>query len=144
SQNGPGIAVGDVDGNGLDDFYISGSAGEEGVFFLQQENGQFSTSTELIKETYPGQEELGVLLFDADNDNDLDLYIVGGSYEHSPQAEEHQDRLYINDGTGNFTLDSEALPVMISNGSAVKAADFDKDGDLDLLITGNVIPGQYP
>lgn len=145
TQSGPGIAVGDVDGNGFDDFYIGGSAGNKGVFFLQDSRGEFSSTTDNIKlPEDKKQEDMGVLLFDADNDKDPDLYIVSGSYEYRSGAKEHQDRLYINNGKGQFAIDSTALPDFYASGSCVKAADYDRDGDLDLFVGGSVIPGRYP
>jgi len=141
TQNGPGIAVGDVNGDGLDDFYVAGSAGKEGSLFLQTAEGVFNQSTPKVDSA---SEELGVLLFDADNDGDLDLYAVSGSYEFQPESEELQDKFYRNNGSGKFLLDQSALPEMRSSGSCVKAADYDQDGDLDLIVGGRVIPGSYP
>lgn len=145
TQSGPGIAAGDIDGNGQDDVFIGGSAGETGVFFLQNSSGTFNSTTNAIKLSQDkAQEDMGVLLFDADNDSDLDLYVTSGSYEYQPDAEEHKDRLYINDGKGFFEEDTMALPQQFASGSCVKAADYDQDGDLDLFIGGSVIPGRYP
>jgi hypothetical protein len=103
SQYGPGIAVGDVDNNGFDDFYISGSPGRQGVFFMQDAKGHFSMDTKrFIQNNAPQSQELGVLLFDADNDKDLDLYVVTGSYELPANHPANQDRLYLNNGKGSF------------------------------------------
>jgi hypothetical protein len=145
SQYGPGIAVGDIDGNGYDDFYIGGSAGNKGTFFLQDQEEYFKIDTNRI--TYESNiptEEMGVLLFDADNDGDQDLYAVAGSYELSPKHPGNQDKLYLNNGKGLFKEDYSAVPEETANGSCVRAADFDKDGDLDLFVGGRSVSGAYP
>jgi enediyne biosynthesis protein E4 len=145
SQYGPGIAVGDIDKNGFDDIYLGGTSGNPGVFFLQDENGNFRIDKTLIpRHENELQEEMGVLLFDADNDGDNDLYTVSGSYEIPPGNAAAQDRLFLNDGKGKFSLQANALPTELTNGSCVRAADFDKDGDLDLFVGGRVVSGAYP
>ncbi len=144
TQYGPGIAVGDIDGNKLDDFYVGGAAGRAGTFFLQQTNGKFTSSTTQYTPNPKSEEDLGSLLFDADNDGDLDLYVVSGSYEFREDAPQLQDRLYRNNGRGKFSLDAAALPEIHTNKSSVKAADYDQDGDLDLFVGGRVISGKYP
>lgn len=141
SQNGPGIAVGDVTGNGLDDFYIGGAAGFSGKVYYQVEPGKFE-SRDL---TGPKPEEdMGCLFFDADQDGDLDLYIVSGGSDYAETSKNYQDRLYVNDGKGNFALDPTAIPDILSSGSCVVAADYDQDGDLDLFVGGRITPGKYP
>ncbi|MEM9673196.1 MAG: VCBS repeat-containing protein, partial [Bacteroidota bacterium] len=144
TQSGPGVAVGDVNGDGRDDFYVAGSAGKLGQFYLQSADGNFNQSTGLLVNPDSLSEELGVLLFDADGDGDRDLYTVSGSYEFQPDGEELQDHFYRNNGRGQFVLDEAALPELRSSGSCVKAADYDQDGDLDLFVGGRVIPGSYP
>jgi hypothetical protein len=83
-------------------------------------------------------------LFDADGDDDLDLYIASGGYEMEPGASSYQDRFYVNDGKGNFSLDSTALPQNLTSKFCVRAADYDRDGDLDLFVSGRVEPWNYP
>ncbi len=141
SQNGPGLAVGDIDGDGLEDFYVGGSKNYPGIWFTQQENGDFHQDTMWLDAEY---EDMGCLLFDADGDSDLDLYVVSGGSEVLDTGTYYQDRLYFNDGRGNFQPDREALPTMSSSGSCVTGNDFDRDGDVDLFIGGRVWPGRYP
>ena len=140
SQIGPGLAVGDVDGNGLDDIYIAGAAQRGGTFFLQQPSGSFRRKDRPAKEP----EETGVLLFDADNDSDLDLYAVHGSTEFGRNETRYQDSLYLNDGRGNFRVALGSLPNTMASGSCVVATDFDQDGDLDLFVGGRVVPQRFP
>ena len=144
SQYGPGIAVGDVDNNGYDDFYLGGSAGNSGVFFMQNANGKFTMDSTRLGTQQAAEEDMGVLLFDADNDHDLDLYVVSGTYELPPNHPTSQDRLYINNGRGRFQKSVNALPQERTNGSCVRAADFDQDGDLDLFVGGRSVSGTYP
>lgn len=143
SQAGPGIAVGDVNGDQLEDFIVGGSSLYDATLFIQKQNGSFTTLP-FGKTAEKKSEDEGLLLFDADNDNDLDLYVVSGSYEGEASDARYQDRLYSNDGKGKFTLNSNTLPRTIASGSCVRAGDYDADGDLDLFIGGRVVAGSYP
>jgi enediyne biosynthesis protein E4 len=142
TQTGPGITVGDLNNDGLDDFVVGGSAQFPAWKFIQTSAGKFN-SAQVIKGDKPN-EDTGLLLFDVDRDGDLDLYCVSGSYEFELGSPNYIDRLYINDGLGNFKQEKEALQGTDASGSCVRAADFDEDGDLDLFIGGRTPPGRYP
>jgi len=145
SQLGPGMAWGDVDGDGDDDAFIGGSAGFEGLLFLNQGNGQFNNALQSCFTYDVRSEDMGSLFIDFDRDGDLDLYVVSGGVECRPGDVLLRDRLYINDGTGNFQKGSlDLLPDIRSSGSVVAAADIDGDSHLELFIGGRIVPGKYP
>lgn len=142
SKNGPGITVADVNGDGLDDFYVGGAAGYSGALFLQKGNNIFERGKLAgIDSLY---EDMGVLFFDADGDTDLDLYVASGGSENIKDSPMYRDHLYLNDGRGNFSYDDSILPDIRQSGSSVAAADYDHDGDLDLFVGGRIVPGEYP
>ncbi len=168
SQLGPGLAWGDMDGDGDDDLFVGGAAGQVGQVSLNKGQGQFESVPSIGQAFNQDRpcEDMASLLFDADSDGDLDLYVVSGGVECDPNDPVLGDRLYLNDGEANFTdrplekrhlkikergvsendleMVPGSLPVVHDSGSVVAAADFDQDGDLDLFIGGRSIPGRYP
>src|SRR5439155_1366836 len=145
SRHGPPIAVADVNGDGLDDVFIGGTAGVPGKLFLQRRDGSFVESTQGQPWAADKQyEDWGAAFFDANGDGRPDLYVASGGYQLSPVSRLLQDRLYVNRGGGRFVRDSQALPAMPTSTAAVAAGDFTGDGKLDLFVGGRLTPRNYP
>jgi len=144
STEGPRLTSGDVNNDGLTDVFIGGAKDSPGKLYIQKHDGSFVYQPDACFEADKQCEDIGVLLFDADQDGDQDLYVVSGGNEFSKDAPELQHRLYINDGKGNFAKGEGRLPKMLTSGSCVRAADIDNDGDLDLFVGGRLVPGAYP
>ncbi len=144
SSFGPGLATGDVNNDGLEDVFLGASYGASGALFLQNENGQFDQSDSAPWMIDKMCEDLDAAFLDVDNDGDLDLYVVSGGNEYFPESISYQDRLYLNDGDGNFTKSKTNLPLFKESGACVRPFDFDQDGDLDLFVGGRHVPHQYP
>ncbi|WP_018615159.1 VCBS repeat-containing protein [Segetibacter koreensis] len=146
SEYSPALAVGDVDGNGLDDIIAGGAISNSPVALLQKKDGSFLQKNILSNADYSLKQgdDRGVTLFDADGDGDLDMYVASGGYEMNPNSNRYHDVLYVNNGIGDFSIDTAALPKNLTSKSCVRVADYDNDGDLDLFVAGRVEPGHYP
>ena len=143
SRQGPKAAVGDINGDGLEDVVVGGTQDHPSQVYLQQNNGSFIRKEEPIFNQFVDFEDDAILLFDADNDGDLDLLIGPGGNNVQPNSRQTQIRFFRNDGKGNFTLDASAFPSNGANISLAAAYDFDNDGDLDLFVGGLSVPGNY-
>ncbi len=132
STAGPKVAVADVNGDGLDDLYVCGAKLQPGELFVQDKMGSFTSASRQVLSADSVCEDVDAVFFDADGDTDMDLYVASGGNEFYGKAVQLDDRLYINDGSGNFTK-STGLPPLPENKSCVRVSDFDGDGDMDVF-----------
>jgi hypothetical protein len=147
SNLGPGMAWGDIDGDGDQDFVVGGACGSETRVYMDHGNKHTSPVRFMTNQFLSDVESevLGCLLIDVDGDKDLDLYTASGSVEKPLGDPAYRDRLYLNDGEGSFSpAPPNDIPNISTSSGTVSAADFDHDGDLDLLVGERVIPGKYP
>jgi len=143
STKGPKLAVADVNGDGLDDFYVGGAKWQAGKLFIQQPNGTFRASTQAAVAADSLSEDIGASFFDANGDGHPDLFVVSGGNEFWGEADALRPRLYLNDGRGNFQRARNALPDIFENGSCVAVGDFNGDGRPDLFIGSRVVSRSY-
>ena len=136
------LVIGDVNNDGLDDFYVGNAKGEKAALFIQKENGKFTETNQKLFNLEKEFEDTDAKFIDIDNDNDLDLYITSGGYEVETNNKLLQDRIYINNGKGRFKKGE--LPTALTNTKGIAFADFDKDGEQDIFVGSRVKHGQYP
>ncbi|MDH3652222.1 MAG: FG-GAP-like repeat-containing protein, partial [Saprospiraceae bacterium] len=144
STLGPNLSVGDINQDGKSDLFIGGTAGIAGQLYVQSDNGTFSGVRQAALINDRLYEDMGSVFIDVDKDGDLDLYVVSGGNEFEAGSKSYQDRLYLNDGTGQLTSAPDKVPELTTSGGKVRACDFDEDGDEDLLVLGRHIPWSYP
>ncbi len=147
SREGPALAVGDVNKDGLDDFFIGGAHGSPGALYLQDKNGNFNATEQKAFERDKMYEDVDAVFFDADGDGSLELYVVSGGYAFRENSREYQDRLYTVSGyiggTPTYKRTTGDLQAIAEDGSCVRAADFDRDGDIDLFVGSRAVAGKY-
>src|SRR5690606_11125057 len=142
SREGPGLALGDVDGDGLDDLYMANALKDTSHIWIQNLDGSFLKGPAMPKSW--NYEQQGCIMADFNNDGRLDLYVAGAGNGLPLQDEIYQDQLYLGTADGTFKLAADHLPKMISSTATVNAADFDADGDLDLFVGSRLKPNSYP
>ncbi|WP_276485394.1 VCBS repeat-containing protein [Paraflavitalea pollutisoli] len=145
SFNTPCLVKGDVNGDGLEDIYAGASGGQAARLYLQQPGGRFTRSQQSAFDADKNHEDADAVFFDANGDGHIDLYVASGGYHHFlPDDGILQDRLYLNNGKGQFTKSNDALPLLHVSKSCVRVQDINGDGAADLFVGGRVVPGRYP
>jgi hypothetical protein len=142
SQEGPSLAVGDINGDGNEDVFIGGAKGQSAKIYLNKGNNSFSVTAQKALDTDAKFEDTAASFFDADGDGDLDLLVGSGGNERT-SPENYQNRLYLNNGKGVFAKSTTTLPSASTNVSVIAPYDFDNDGDVDVFVGSRSVPGVY-
>ncbi|MBX2945447.1 MAG: VCBS repeat-containing protein [Cyclobacteriaceae bacterium] len=144
STQGPALAVGDVNGDGREDVFLGGARGYAAALYMQQTSGEFQRATAPAFNDDAASEDVQAIFFDFDNDGDLDLFVASGGNEFTVGAPELVDRIYKNDGSGNFVRTPQrGLSTQARITGTAKAGDFDGDGYLDLFVGVRADPFAY-
>ncbi len=143
SKRGPKVAIADVNKDGLDDFYVCGAYKQPGALMIQNKEGHFLRSNVALFRIDSVAEDVDAVFFDADNDNDLDLYVVSGGNMFKNNDINLLDRLYLNNGKGEFKKSINASPLIYKDKSCITTSDIDNDGDIDLFVGGFVDAENY-
>lgn len=142
SKQGPKAAIGDVNGDGLDDIFIGGARQQASQLYIQTANGFIKKDIPDFK-TYSFDDITAAVFFDCDKDGDLDLFAGGGGNFAAAETGSTQNFLYINDGKGMFTLKRGAIPPSLTNCGTVSLLDYNNDGLLDLFVGSRSVPQSY-
>lgn len=143
STEGPALAIADVNSDGLDDIYFGGAKDQAGELWIQQSGGSFTSRVSPVFDQLAKAEDVAADFFDADGDGDQDLYVASGGNEFQEGQLFSYDRLYLNDGQGNFRFSPPSLPQIGSQGKTIAIQDIDKDGDMDIFVGSNIVSGAY-